>query len=204
MKTAVEKIGKPRRALNPPPWLATLAALAGAATLSAQVVVDTVTGGPSESSPNTSYGYVDGPTAAAAKFNYPLGLALGSDPSARAVLYVADRDNNAIRKLDLSLGVTITFLPNDVVPASVIAYPVGVAVDGVGSLYVLNRGNGNNGTVLTFDPYGNPLRTNAAALINANGIALDSLANIYVTVEGNKVKRITPAGAVTTAYHRRH
>src|SRR5439155_25195790 len=79
--------------------------------------------------------------------------------------------------------------------------PVGVAEDGDGKVYVLNRGHGNNGTVLPFDSPtlgGDFLAMKASNLVNARGIALDSLTNIYVTVQGNTVIRITPAGVSST------
>src|SRR5438093_12771653 len=78
-------------------------------------MVSTVTGGPSQGRP-LSYGYVDGDTKDLAQFHTPIGLALdsvganGSGPR----LYVADRDNNAIRKLDLDLNQTITFATNQI------------------------------------------------------------------------------------------
>src|SRR2546425_11847597 len=104
------------------------------------------------------YGYVDGDTKNLAQFHTPIGMALdsagfnGSGP----LLYVADRDNNAIRKLDLDLNQTITFATNGINRTS---QPVGVAVDGAGNLYVLNRGHGTDGTVLSFNRYGNFLGT---------------------------------------------
>src|SRR6266404_220838 len=142
------------------------------------------------------YGYVDGNTKDLAQFHTPIGMALdsaglnGSGP----LLYVADRDNSAIRKLDLDLNQTITFLNTN----NGISKPVGVALDGAGNLYVLNRGTNStggaaiNGTVLSFNRYGNLLGTNAVSLINAEGIALDGSANIYVTVNSNTVLRISP------------
>src|SRR5438093_1773764 len=154
--------------------------------------VRTLTGGPSTFFPHSPAGYVDGDTATVAQFNTPYGIAL--DPTGNT-LYVADRDNNAIRRLDLPGGQTYTFATNR------INQPVGVAVDGDGKVYVLNRGNGNNGTVLTFDSPtlgGDFLAMKASNLVNANGIALDSLTNIYVTVQGNTVIRITPAGVSST------
>src|SRR6266446_476083 len=162
--------------------IALLALLLGAANLTALPVVSTISGGP-------SYGYADGDTLQVALFHTPLGLALDSSGS---FLFVADRDNNAIRKLDLSLNQTITFTTDG------INQPVGVALDGAGNLYVLNRGNGNNGTVLKFDAFSDPLGAIATNLSNANGIALDGSANVYVTASGNTVVRISPAGVITT------
>src|SRR5437867_4381109 len=164
--------------------------LSSAWRLLAAPQVDTLTGGPSQFSLDPA-GYVDGDTATVAQFNTPYGIAL--DPAGNT-LFVADRDNNAIRQLDLPAGQTFTFATNR------ISNPVGVAVDAAGKVYVLNRGNGNNGTLLKFDSVslgGNFLATITNNLVNAAGIALDSLTNIYLTVQGNKVRKITPVGDVT-------
>ena len=107
-------------------------------------------------------------------------------------LYVADRDNNAIRQLDLPYDQTITAITN------LISKPVGVAVDGAGNIYVLNRGNGNNGSVLEFSTIDNQvftlIATNAMNLTNAAGMALDVFGNIYVTIKSNTVLKITSPG----------
>lgn len=156
--------------------------------------VDTVTGGPTQFNP-LPYGYVDGDTAAVAQFHNPWGIALDSTGTQ---LFVADRDNNAIRHLYLNANVTTTFVNSNSAP---INKPIGVAVDGAGNVYVLNRGNGNNGTVLKFaspDVGGDLVATLATGLINAAGIALDSVTNIYVSVQGNTLIRITPLGVSST------
>src|SRR5439155_4288160 len=139
MKTKVFK--RPGRALGEvSPRLAAsrtialLALLLGAANLTALPVVNTISGGP-------SYGYADGDTLQVALFHTPLGLALDSSGS---LLFVADRDNNAIRKLDLGLNQTITLTTDG------ITLSAGVAFHGTGNLYVLNRGNVNNRSVLKF------------------------------------------------------
>ena len=165
--------------------------LSSAWRLLAAPQVDTLTGGPSQFSLDPA-GYVDGDTATVAQFHTPYGIAL--DPTGNT-LFVADRDNNAIRQIDLAGGQTFTFTTYQ------INQPVGVAVDGDGRIYVLNRGNGNNGTVLVFDSVslgGDFLATKAANLVDAAGIALDSRTNIYVTVSGNTVIRITPQGVSST------
>jgi sugar lactone lactonase YvrE len=144
------------------------------------------------------YGYVDGDTAADSEFHTPIGLAMDSTGDN---LYVADRDNNAIRLLDLAADWTYTFVPIDgITPSGTISSPVGVALDVEDNLYVLNRGNGNNGTLLRFDyeDYGYWFTNIATNLANANGLALDSGANIYLTVSNNTVIRISPSGARTT------
>jgi sugar lactone lactonase YvrE len=166
--------------------------LASTCSLLTAAEVKTLTGGPTQFYPSSSSGYVDGDIANGAMFNTPYGIAF--DPTGK-ILFVADRDNNAVRQLDLPAGQAFTFATDR------ITKPVGVAVDGSGKVYVLNWGNGNNGTVLTFDPVdlgGNFLATNAANLVNAAGIALDSFTNIYVTVQGNAIRRITPQGVAST------
>jgi sugar lactone lactonase YvrE len=172
------------------------ALLLASANLMAMPVVTTLTGGPSQSSPPYS-GYADGDTATIAQFNTPIGLAMDSTGE---YLFVADSGNNAIRMLDLAGNETYTFVPIDgVTPPGTISSPVGVALDANDNLYVLNRGNGNNGTLLRFDYEDNGyLFTNIATnLANANGLALDSGANIYLTVSNNTVIKISSSGAKT-------
>ncbi len=114
------------------------------------------------------YGYVEGNpiTSTDAQFHTPIGLA---QDSTGQYLFVADRDNNAIRVVDLlsSPGIfdfTYTFAPiTGFTPAGAINNPVGVALDANDNVYVLNRGNGNNGTVVEFDYYGDLLGTNSIA-----------------------------------------
>ena len=191
MKT--ETFKRPRRAFwrRPCARLQFAALVAGtllaAGNLMAMPEVTTLTGGPSQFYPQTAYGYVDGFTDSDAKFHTPLGLALDS---AGLYLFVADRDNNAVRWLDLAGDQTYTFVPNAYVSTNLISKPVGVAVDVYGNVYVLNRGNGNNGTVLQFDTFGELVLTNATGLTNAAAMALDGAANLYLTVQSNKLIRI--------------
>jgi sugar lactone lactonase YvrE len=151
------------------------------------VVVGSVCGG---GWPPT-YGYVEGNpvNSTYAHFHTPIGLALDSTGE---YLFVADRDNNKIRVVDLSsssthYNFTYTFAPvPGFTPPNVITNPVGVALDADDNVYVLNRGNGTNGTVAVFDYYyGEFLGTNALALTNANGITLDNAGNVYVTASNN-------------------
>ncbi len=166
--------------------VAALAGLLLAATLpmAAMPTVDTMTGGPWQGNP-LYYGYVDGGTAGEAQFHTPYALVL--DDSGES-MFVADRDNNAIRFIDADAGQTYTMI------TQWLNKPVGIARDSSGNIYVLNRGNGNNGNVLTFDMYGDFVATNAVALTNANGMARDINGNLYLTVQNNTVIRVTPAG----------
>lgn len=169
-----------------------LAALALAtfsvASLKAAPVLDTISGGPTAAHPSSSFGFVNGNTLTTAQYHTPWALALDSSATQ---LFVADRDNNAIRRIDLPNNWTSTFV-------SGLNKPVGVAVDGEGNVYVLNQGNGSNGSVLKYDPFGILLGTMSAGLSAASGIALDVNTNVYVTINNNAVMKIPPVGAVTT------
>lgn len=167
-----------------------------AASGSAVGTVDTLGGGPRQGNP-ANFGYTDGDTLNASQFSTPSGLALDSTGN---YLFVADRDNNAIRRLNLGGNLTETF----VAAAQGIARPVAVAMDSADNLYVVNQGNGANGTVLKFDRFKNLVATLATGLNNASAVALDGSGNVYVTVQGNTVRRIsggtsTVVGTVTAA-----
>ena len=156
--------------------------------------VNWLSGGPyaSDGSP-AAYGYADGDITADAKYHTPSGIAV--DLSGNFVL-VADRDNNAIRVLefdDNNVGTLLTFIGPDEA-TNLFNNPIGVAIDSSYHIFVLNRGNGNNGNVLEFDDNSELVATNAANLTNAAGIALDFSDNIYVTVNSNKVLKITSPG----------
>ncbi len=136
-------------------------------------------------------GYANGDTYHQALFNTPCGLAL--DPSGTQML-VADRDNNKIRLLELSEGETydLAISPS---ATNLISHPVAVAIDGSLNVFVLNRGDGNNGTVVEFDgEFGDLIATNAAHLTNATAMALDAGGNIFVTIKSNTLIRITSPG----------
>ena len=171
------------------------AAMAGLLLAGASLMATTVTtlaGGPQYYNPgsysgssNSVYGTLY------SQFHTPSGVAFDGSQN---ILYVADRDNNAIRYLDLNFGDTYTFAPfPPYIPTNLISQPVGVAVDALSDVFVLNRGNGANGTVLEFDWLGDLIATNMTRITNASGIALDTLGNIYVTAS-NTVFKITPAG----------
>ncbi len=151
------------------------------------VEVDTLSGG----GLFPYYGSGNGNTTAEAQFHTPIGLALDSTGE---FLFVADRDNNAVRMLDLFFDQTYTIVPNEFTPAGTINNPVGVALDGGDNLYVLNYGDGSNGSVQAFDYYGDLIPiTFATNLTNVSSIALDEVANIYVTA-GNSLLQVVPGG----------
>lgn len=164
-------------------------ALLAVGGLNAAPVVKTLSGGPSAANLNSSSGYSDGNTASEVQFNTPSGMSLDSSGT---LLVIADRDNNAIRIVDLAGTETYTFGVSD---TNLLNKPVGVVVDGADNVFVLNRGNGSNGTVVEFDgAFGDLIATNIAGLTNATGIALDSAGNIYVTIKSNTLIKVTAPG----------
>ena len=70
-------------------------------------------------------------------------------------LFVADRDNNAIRLLQFDVNYTYDIVGEDQngnAITNLFNKPVGVALDNSEDLlFVLNRGKGTNGNVLEFD-----------------------------------------------------
>jgi hypothetical protein len=148
--------------------------------------VSWVSGGPNYGYP-TGAGYVNGDIALDAEYHTPSGIAV--DLTGNYVL-VADRDNNAIRFLQFDQNTTYTFGVDN---TNLINKPVGVALDSSYNVFVLNRGNGKDGTVVEFDNYGDTIATNITSLTNAGGIALDTSDDIYVTAS-NTVFKITPLG----------
>jgi len=158
--------------------VAMLAVMLTATNITAATTVARLSGG-------STPGYLDGSTISAL-YRAPAGLALDEDDD---FLFVADQSNNAVRVIALADNSTFTF-----VPTNLLNRPVGVALDSDDNVYVLNRGNGTNGTLMEFDIFGDLIATNATKLTNAAAIALDGLAtldNIYVTVGSNTLINIS-------------
>jgi sugar lactone lactonase YvrE len=162
-------------------WAVAAAALSvlwlGAANLAA-TSVKTLAGGPSTGNPNF-FGYVDGDTATVAQFHTPIGLALDSTGQ---FMFVADRDNNVVRTLDLVNNDTFTFA------TAGIYQPVAVALDSGDNLYVLNK----NGTIVVFDWWADYLGTIATGLTTANAMTMGNSGNLLVTGNNNLVVEVSP------------
>ena len=157
-----------------------------------------------------AFGAVNG-TGSAASFHYPLGITVdGSDN-----LYVGDQGNSLIRKVSPA-GVVSTLAgsgrtgsTNGTGAAASFYDPYGVTVDASGNVYVADEGDNlvreisPAGLVITFagsGVVGSSNGTGTAATFNHPfGVAVDASGNVYVAEGANNlIRKITPAGVVTT------
>ncbi len=160
----------------------------------------------------TARGNADG-AGSAATFGSPSGIAIDSAGN----VYVADSFNATIRKIT-SAGVVSTLAGsagnrgsvNGTGSAALFNYPNGVAVDAAGNVYVADT---FNSTIRKITPAG--VVTTLAGLAGVSGaedgtglgavfyqpygLDVDASGNVYVADTGNNtIRRITPAGVVTT------
>jgi len=168
---------------------------------------------------NGTQGYSgDGGAAASASLNQPTGAAVDASGN----IYIADQNNNRIRKVDASTGNITTFAGNgsqtysgDGGPASsaTLYYPARMAVDASGNIYIADKSNhrirmvnastgdistiAGNGTA-EYSGDGGPAAS--ASLNNPTGAAIDGSGNIYIADAGNNRIRMVDAstGNITT------
>ena len=156
----------------------------------------------------------DGGPATEAQLNLPFGVAVDGTGN----LYVADRVNHRVRKVD-AMGTITTIagtgdrgFSGDGGPATEaqINRPFGVAVDGAGNLYIVDDGNlrvrkvDTTGTITTvagtgeygFSGDGGPA---TEAQISPSGVAVDGADNLYIVDgSGSRIRKIDSTGTITT------
>jgi hypothetical protein len=152
-------------------------------------------------------------TGNAARFNFPARVAVDVDSN----IYVADSANHAIRKITSAGAVTTlaglagTFGTNDGTGGMArFNQPFGVAVDGGGNVWVADTGNHTlrkitpAGMVTTLaglaGTAGSADGSSTVARFNFPGaVAVNSSNELFVAdYSGHTVRKITPAGMVTT------
>ena len=151
-------------------------------------------------------------TGSAARFNQPQGVAVDGSGN----IYVANTWDHTIRKITAA-GVVTTLAGSAGVAGSAdgtgnaarFANPTGVAVDGVGNVYVADYSNNPirkitvAGVVTTLAGLaggsGSPDGTGSAArFYQPGGVAVDGSGNVYVADYGSTIRKITAGGVVTT------
>jgi len=155
-------------------------------------------------------GYAEG-TGTSAAFNSPTGVAVDGAGN----IYVADQNNNRIRKITPA-GEVSTFAGTGEAgfsegPGATAKFnaPSAIAVDAAGNVYVADAGNQRirkitpDGLVRTLAGNGNPGYGEGppsfAQFNNPVGIALDADGMIYVADANNyRIRKITPSGVTST------
>ncbi len=156
----------------------------------------------------------DGVPALKSSLNFPAGLAFD-----KGNLYVADRNNHRIRKID-SKGIISTVagtgIPeccndNGLAVEAHLHFPSDIDVDTEGNLYISDRSNNrirkvnSDGIITTIAGLGKPGYggdfgpAGEALLKYPFGISLDNKGNFYIADRGNnRVRKIDQRGIITT------
>ena len=156
-----------------------------------------------------------GGPATGARLSRPMGVALDGAGN----LYIADADNNRIRKVDTSGTITTVAgtgtegFSGDGGPATSaeLSFPTGVAGDGAGNLYIADTANnrirkvdtdGNITTVTgTRTPgfAGDDGPATSAQITFPTGVTLDDAGNLYIADSGNQlIRKVDTRGTITT------
>jgi sugar lactone lactonase YvrE len=157
----------------------------------------------------------DGGKATEARLNVPAGLAFDK----RGNLYIADRSNNRIRKVD-TRGIITTIagtgtagFSGDGGPATQaqLNLPSGIALDGKGNIFISDRSNNrirvidSSGKIRTYAGSGKDgFKGDNGPALKASidrpfGIALDRKGNLYIADRrNNRVRKVNKQGIITT------
>ncbi len=168
---------------------------------------------------NGTAGYTgDNVNGTTTRLNNPMGLAA----DAFGNIYIADKGNNRIRKIDVAGNIT-TIAGNgtagytgDNGPATSarLSGPTGVAVDNWGNVYIADRSNNAvrkidfSGTITTIAGTGNtgfngdtwPSAT-LANLYNPSAVAVDNAGNVFIADENNnRIRKVDTFNKISTVF----
>ena len=163
---------------------------------------------------NHTYGFSgDGGAATNASLKTPSAVAL----DAAGILYIADQNNQRIRKVDTS-GIITTVAGSGssgfsgdggAATNASFWYPMGVALDSAGRLYISDRINSRvrrvntNGIISTVaggGSSGDGGAATSARLGSPYGLAFDASGNLYIAVgDSNRIRKVDSNGIITTA-----
>lgn len=157
----------------------------------------------------------DNGPAVNAQINTPLGIALDASGN----IYIADGNNNRVRKVNITTGIMTTVAgdgtgsfggDNGPATSAQIFGPFNVKFDTLGNMYIADTGNnrlrkvGTSGTITTVVGNGTAGYSGdngpatSAQLNTPIGLFLDSANNIYFTDYSNGSVRKVVAGTITT------
>ncbi|HEY6342781.1 MAG TPA: NHL repeat-containing protein [Bryobacteraceae bacterium] len=149
----------------------------------------------------------DGGPATAAQLKAPAGLAFDASGN----LYIADWLDNRIRKVSTDGTISTVAGRGDAVPplgdggpatAAALAWPLGVAVDASGNLYIADSGfflirkvspGGIISTVAGSDYY----QKGSTDVGDPTGLAVDAAGNVFIATS-NTIRKLAPDGTVST------
>ncbi len=169
---------------------------------------------------NGTAGYAgDGGAATSAELNRTEGVAIDSAGN----VYIADWQNNRVRKVDSATGIITTIAGNGTAgyagdggaaTSAELKGPTGVAVDSTGNVYIADQANNrirkvNAGTgVITtvagtgtaaFSGDGGP--ATSAAMYSPTDLTLDSAGNLYISDNANaRIRKVAAGTGVITTY----
>ena len=154
----------------------------------------------------------DGGPAVRAQLDNPEGVAVDGAGN----LYIADRTNNRIRRVDVSGTITTiaggsVSADGDLAAQAQLNNPSGVGVDSAGNVYIADSANERihrvhpAGTITTIAGTGEPSYSGdngpavRARLSEPTDLAVDSDGNLYIADSANyRIRRVNPRGTITT------
>jgi len=159
----------------------------------------------------------DGGQATAAELDFPQGVAVDASGN----IYIADRDNHRIRKVDVATGIITTVAGNGTVGDggdgslainAELDSAQDMVVDNAGNVYIsdwlnnkIRKVDANTGIITTIAGTGDSgfsgdgADATLARLKSPSGIALDATGNIFFCDRGNdRVRKIATDGTITT------